>query len=123
MRHAVQLVSSLAACAAQFVLGLRWITSSEAQWAQIDAMYVAAEKRHEFICVYANESPVEWLRDTHFNVWLHTLGTLHAAIAVLIVGSLTFLCAAWFAGRIEASYAGRRSLNGIRIYRSVEALG
>jgi len=94
--QALSALALLAGCAAQFVLGLRWVTPSEAQWAQIDAMYVAAEKRHEFICVYANESPLEWLRGTHFNVWLHTLGTLHAAIAVLIVGSLTFLCAAWF---------------------------
>jgi hypothetical protein len=107
--QALSFLALLAGCAALFVLELRWIAPSEAQWAQIDAMYVAAEKRHEFICVYANESPVEWLRGTHFNIWLHTPKTLHAAVAVLIVGGLTFLCAgltflraAWFAGRIEA---------------------
>jgi hypothetical protein len=104
MKHilAVQVLSGLAACAAEFVLGLRWTSPSPSQWAEIDAMYAAAERRHDFLCVYAVNSWPEFIRDTRFNAWLHTPETLHAAVAVIIINAFAYLCAMWLARRTEA---------------------
>jgi hypothetical protein len=103
MKHllAIRLLSGLAANAAQLVFGLRWITPSTSQWADIDAQYAYAEAHHEFLCIW---TPLPDIRGTNFDTWLHAAGTLHVAVEVLIVSALIYLCATWLARRSEAEH-------------------
>ena len=102
MKHilAVRVLSYLANCAAQLVLGVRWLTPSASQWAKIDAMYAQAEAHHEFICIY---TPLgDMIRGSSFDRWLHAPGAFHAAVEVWIVSGLIFLCASWLGRHIKA---------------------
>src|SRR5438128_4214156 len=98
MKHiqAVRVVSVLASNAAQLVLGLRWITPSPSQWAETDAQYPYAEAHHEFICSW---TPLADIRGTNFDTWLRAPMTLRAAVEVLIVSLLIYLCATWLGRR------------------------
>jgi hypothetical protein len=100
----IKLTAALAMGAGESLLFLHWMTPSATQWRQIDAMYAAAERRHEFICVY---TPLgDLIRATRFDAWLHAPITLHVLLAVLLVPLLIVVAAELAAPTFQP---GRRS--------------
>ena len=92
--RAFKIASVITTNAAGLILALRWMTPSAAGWNRIDEMYLLAEARHEFQCVY---TPLgDTIHGTAFDGWVHGSQALHVALALLAAALLVYFSATWF---------------------------